>query len=69
MPEHDSTLLLLGRLEGKLDALIQQTTNMNTRLESHEERITSLEKWKSYIIGASAVAGAIAGKLWEYAMK
>ena len=52
--EH-AMILLLGRIDGKLDAAI-------TRLESHDQRITrldadvgSLRTWRAYTVGIATV--------------
>jgi len=51
--DHD-VHFLLGRLEGKVDALISQTSNLNRAFRGHETRIRELEKSKSWVLGLSA---------------
>ena len=66
MPPDDHThhdehamILLLGRIDGKLDAAI-------TRLESHDQRITrldtdvgSLRNWRAYTVGIATVISLV----------
>ena len=56
--EH-AMILLLGRIDGKLDAAI-------TRLESHDQRITkldsdvgSLRNWRAYTVGIATVISLV----------
>ena len=70
MDKDDVNLILsIGRLEGKLDALIQDTKNQSEKLNILDskfdnqisklsERVASLEKWKSWVIGVSAAIAA-----------
>ena len=43
MEEQSSLYLLLGRLEGKVDALLSNQNRTEEALSDHEERLTSLE--------------------------
>ena len=52
----DSDLLLsLGRLEGKMDALIAITNAHNELIQKHDERLRELETSRSALIGAVAI--------------
>tara|TARA_R110002050_G_scaffold93862_1_gene195749 strand:+ start:77 stop:295 length:219 start_codon:yes stop_codon:yes gene_type:complete len=53
-------LIALGRLEGKVDSLITRQAVHDEELERHDKRIRDLEQSKSWLLGASAVAGAAA---------
>jgi hypothetical protein len=53
-------MLALGRLEGKMDAILQMQRIQEEQLKSHDERIRELEHSKSFLFGASALAGAAA---------
>ena len=53
-------LIALGRLEGKVDSLITRQALHDEELDRHDKRIRDLEQSKSWILGASAAAGAIA---------
>lgn len=63
-----SLLLLVGRMDGKLDQLLLQDKKQDARLDSVEGRVTVLENWRSRALGAiavvSATAAAAAGGLW-----
>ena len=58
--ESPDILLLIGRMDGKLDLLL-------TRHDQHDRRITALEAWKNRAVGwlaaIAAAAGAAGGKL------
>jgi len=53
-PESD-LLLSLGRLEGKMDALIAITNAHNELIQKHDERLRELENSRSALIGAVAI--------------
>jgi len=63
MSDNDPTniLFILGRLEGKVDALISQFTHHQDSLTNHERRLQELERNKAWIFGVSAsLSGCIA---------
>lgn len=47
-------LLALGRLEGKVDALLTQQALHNDELNHHDKRIRNLEMSRSWLLGAAA---------------
>jgi hypothetical protein len=52
----------VGRIEGKLDAIILQQQENATRLTKIEDRV---DKWENRAVGAIAVLGVIgAGLMW-----
>jgi hypothetical protein len=52
--------LLLGRIDGKLDAALQRQARSEERLDAVEVRLAKFENWRSYLIGiAAAVAAAV----------
>jgi hypothetical protein len=53
-PESD-LLLSLGRLEGKMDALIAITNAHNELIQKHDDRLRELENSRSALIGAVAI--------------
>ena len=56
MTTSDQDLLLsLGRLEGKMDALIAITNAHNEMIQRHDERLRELENSRSALIGAVAI--------------
>jgi len=50
-------ILVIGRLEGKLDAFLQMHRSHEERLKTYENRIRLLENSKSYVYGVAAVLG------------
>ena len=51
-------LLALGRLEGKVDALIARQVIHDEELDRHDLRIRELEKSKSWMFGVAAAISA-----------
>ncbi len=51
-------MLALGRLEGKVDALIQGQAAQGEKLNAHDKRIRQLEQSKSWFLGIAAAAGS-----------
>tara|TARA_R100000005_G_scaffold96459_2_gene83557 strand:- start:3878 stop:4090 length:213 start_codon:yes stop_codon:yes gene_type:complete len=67
MTEQQQDLLLaLGRLEGKMDALIAITNAHNETIQKHDERLRELENSRSALIGAVAILSTAisAGVAW-----
>jgi hypothetical protein len=61
MADEGDIRFILGRLEGKVDALISQTATLGRSISNHENRIQELEKSKSWVLGVSAAcSGGIA---------
>jgi hypothetical protein len=54
-------LLLLGRLEGKVDSLLKVQAQLEEKLLKADQRIRSLERCQSYWAGAAAFLGALVG--------
>ncbi|QDP62651.1 MAG: hypothetical protein Unbinned1327contig1000_10 [Prokaryotic dsDNA virus sp.] len=59
-------LIALGRLEGKVDALIARQAIHDEELDRHDKRLRELEQSKSWLLGVSAAAGAVAGFVINY---
>jgi uncharacterized metal-binding protein YceD (DUF177 family) len=61
MHSHDAPeiMLAIGRLEGKVDALLQMQRIQEDQIKIHEERIRDLEHSKSFTMGIAATVGAI----------
>ena len=68
--------LMIGRMEGKLDALITRVDAMANQLEAAalrndadhdalEARVAKLELWRAWMIGAAATSGALAAKVMD----
>lgn len=60
-----STLLLsIGRLEGKLDGIVNNLNSQSKNVSDLNERISKLEIAKAWMVGAAAVSGgSVAGLL------
>ena len=59
-------LIALGRLEGKVDALIARQAIHDEELDRHDKRLRELEQSKSWLLGVAATAGAVAGFVINY---
>ena len=59
----------IGRVEGSLTLLVDKIdtafTRVDTRLDTHSNRISDLEKWKSRAIGYFAGVGAVLMAIWK----
>ncbi len=63
---HESELLLaIGRLEGKMDALIQMQRTQEEQIKLHDERLRELEHSKAFLMGIAALAGAASSFLFS----
>lgn len=60
-------------LETSLKAISDNTSKMASTLErvldKHDGRITALEKWQSWVLGAAAVVGALFYGMFELAKR
>lgn len=67
MSHHDlpELMLALGRLEGKLDAVLQMQRIHEEQIKSLDERVRKLEHARSFSIGAAAVVGALSSALFS----
>ena len=61
-------MLAIGRLEGKLDLLLQQRQAAQVELKELDHRVRHLEHSRSYIIGAAGVIAAIVSALFQYTL-
>ncbi len=60
MSSSEETLFLtLGRLEGKVDTLLTLQKVQEEQIKEHDQRIRSLEHSKSFLMGISAIIGAV----------
>ena len=55
MDTDNQILLALGRLEGKVDAMLTHQQLQGEELEKHDLRIRKLEQGRSWLLGAAAV--------------
>ena len=58
MTWEDNVLIAIGRLEGKVDALIASLKSHSSALDEHDERIRNLEQGRAWLLGAAAMLGA-----------
>ena len=63
---NEELLLALGRLEGKVDALITRQAVHDEELERMETRLRNLEQGRSWLMGASAAIGASVSFLFQW---
>lgn len=66
---NDEILLSLGRLEGKVDALIQLQRLQEDQIKNHEERLRLLEHSKAFSMGVAAAVGAIVSMCFNFLSK
>lgn len=66
----DSVERTLGRIEGKLDAVLAQAeqheTLDNTRFGEVFNRLGGMERWQAKVVGISLALGAIGGALIQW---
>jgi hypothetical protein len=58
---NDEVLIALGRLEGKVDAMMTSLRVQEAEMKKLEERIRHLENNRAWMLGAAAVISVIAG--------
>ena len=51
-------MLAVGRLEGKVDTLLQMQRLQEEQIKNHEERLRDLEHSRSFTMGMAAAIGA-----------
>jgi len=64
----------LGERVAKLEAILPEIRDelremrvlIGERLDEHEARITTLEKWRSWVLGAAAAVGVAADAFWRW---
>lgn len=57
---NDPIMLAIGRLEGKMDAILRGQTRLEDVIDRHDARIRKLEHHKALQIGGAATIGALA---------
>lgn len=58
---NEEILLALGRLEGKVDAMMSSLRVQEQELKTLEKRIRELEQSRAWMLGAAGVIAAISG--------
>jgi hypothetical protein len=64
----DNLYLLLGRIEGKLDGALQRQERHEQAVEALSARVSSVERSRSWALGAAAVLGAMASTAKSFLM-
>ena len=57
-PPH-SIILLVGRMDAKLDLLLARDVKQDDRIGKTEDRISALENWRSQALGVLAAISAV----------
>jgi hypothetical protein len=58
---NEEILLALGRLEGKVDAMMTSLRLQEQELKNLDKRIRELEQSKAWMLGAAAVISTLTG--------
>lgn len=56
-------LLLLGRIDGKMDSVLLRLEHNDKIHDELDKRLTALERWRAYILGMTAILSAIIATL------
>lgn len=55
----------IGRLESKVDTILESHKSLHGKLDTHDNRLRDLEHHKSYFLGAAAAVGSAAALFIE----
>ena len=69
LPHDEDIKYVLGRLEGKVDALISVIKQLTQDLQEHEKRIRVLETSKAWILGWSSAAAILVSVIIQFLFK
>ena len=71
MHTHDEDTLryMIGKLEGKIDALISSVQKQTSDIQEHEKRIRVLETSKAWVLGWSSAAAILISVIIQYVFK
>lgn len=58
--------LMLGRLDGKVDALLAGQKSQEGRIGKLDDRVRGLERSRSWLLGAAAAISAVVSALLPY---
>jgi hypothetical protein len=56
----------VGRMEGKIDGIVEMLTARNVRDESVDKRVSVVERNQAWYSGAAAAVGAIAAYVFKH---
>jgi predicted transcriptional regulator YheO len=62
-------MLAVGRLEGKVDVILQMQRLHEEQLKNHEDRLRELEHSRSFSMGIAAAVGAGVSLCLNFAIK
>lgn len=65
----EEILLAIGRLEGKVDAMLTMVRMQEEQIRLHDERIRELEHSKAFLMGVAALAGGATSTLVTFITK
>jgi hypothetical protein len=60
---NEEILLALGRLEGKVDAMMTSLRLQEQELKNLDKRIRELEQSRAWMLGAAAIISLLAGMI------
>lgn len=60
---NEEILLALGRLEGKVDAMMTSLRLQEQELKTLDKRIRELEQSRAWMLGAAAIISLLAGMI------
>ena len=66
MSNQDDLLFAMGRLEGKVDALLSSIRKHDQELSQLEVRLRQLEQYKFLTLGAAGVVGGVVSALMQF---
>lgn len=69
MDDSREILIALGRLEGKVESLIQLQKSQSEALNDLDVRVRNLEQSRSALLGAAGIIGALAGTVISWLFK
>lgn len=58
----------LGKLEQKVDNILEKLSDGQRKMNDLDERVTKLERLKSYALGAAAAVGFLAAMIRDWVM-
>lgn len=69
IPEEEGLRYMIGKLEGKIDALIASLQRQTTDIHEHEQRIRILETSRAWVLGWSSAAAVLVSLIVQYIFK
>jgi len=69
MSEQNEISSRLGRIEGQLEIILDESKVRNGRYDQHDKRISAVERGQTRIIAWASGAGAVAATVASYLFK